>query len=89
MTDFEPYANESDVLTLGNLSIENRVDRLRVHGDADITRDRRGLAIAQRLKAVLDATVRALEADGALPDEVRTTPPRQVANPFAPDAGDG
>lgn len=85
MNDFEPYANESDVLTLDNLSIENRVDRLRLHGDADLTRDRRGLALAQRLKAVLDATVRALEADPALPDAIRIDEPPTVDNPFRPD----
>ena len=28
MSDFRPYANESDALTLGNLSVDNRVDRV-------------------------------------------------------------
>ena len=32
MLDFEPYAKKSDVPTLGNLSIENRVDRITLHG---------------------------------------------------------
>ena len=30
---FKPYQNESDVLTLGNLTIENRVDRVSLMGD--------------------------------------------------------
>jgi hypothetical protein len=30
VNDFEPYANESDVLTIGELAVENRVDRISV-----------------------------------------------------------
>ena len=82
MEDFRPYANEGDVLTVGNLSIENRVDRVTLMGDVELTRDRKGLALARHLKAVLDATVKALEADKALPEEVPVEKPRTVKNPF-------
>ena len=83
MSDFKPYANESDVLTLGNLAIENRVDRVTLHGDVELTRDKAGLALAKQLQAVINATVKAMEADKALPDAVQVVKPRSVKNPFA------
>ena len=83
MSDFRPYADESDALTLGNLSVENRVDRVTLQGDVELTRDQRGLALARQLKAVIDATVKALEGDKALPEAVETIKPRSVKNPFA------
>ena len=53
------------------LSIENRLDRLTVHGDVELTKDKKGLALAKQLQAVLDATVKALEAEKALPEAVQ------------------
>ena len=82
MNDFEPYADESTVLDIGNLAIENRVDRLTLHGDVELTRDRKGFALAKELKAVIDATVKALEAEKALPEVVETVKPQNVKNPF-------
>ena len=82
MSDFKPFDNEADVLTVGNLAIENRVDRVTLQGDVELTKDRRGLALARHLKAVLDATVKALEADKALPEAVEVEKPRSVENPF-------
>ena len=83
MSDFKPFDNEADVLTIGGLSVENRVDRVTLQGDVELTRDRKGLALARELKAALDATVMALEADKALPDAVQVVKPRSVKNPFA------
>ena len=82
MSDFKPFANESDVLTLGSLAVENRVDRVTLHGDVEITRDKAGLALAKQLQAVIDATVKALQADNALPDAVQVVKPKSVKNPF-------
>ena len=82
MSDFVPFANESDVLTLGSLAIENRVDRVTLHGDVELTRDKAGLALAKQLQAVINAIVKALEADKALPDAVEILKPRSVKNPF-------
>ena len=83
MNDFVPYANESDALTIGNLAVENRVDRISMHGDVELTRDKAGLALAKQLQAVVVATVQALVADKALPDAVQVVKPRSVKNPFA------
>ena len=44
-TDFHPYANESDVVRIDHLEIENRLDRLTLTGDLVLTRDRAGLAL--------------------------------------------
>ena len=79
--EFVPYANEADVLNIGNLVIENRVDRITICGDIDLTRDQAGLAQARQLRQLLATVVTALEAL-ALPE---TLPPpliKTVANPF-------
>jgi len=83
MKTFYPFANDSDALTLGEFTIENGTDKLSLHGSLDLTRDKAGLQQARVLRAILDATVKALETDKALPD--RITPPnapQQVKNPF-------
>ena len=82
MSEFKPYADESAVLTLGNLAIENRVDRISLHGDVELTKDKAGLALAKQLQAIIDATVKVLEADRTLPDAVQVVKPRSVKNPF-------
>ena len=82
MSDFKPYANESDALTVGSLGIENRLDRVTLQGDVELTKDRKGLALAKALKAVIDAVVRALETDKGLPEAVETVKPVSVKNPF-------
>ena len=79
---FTPFANEADVMGIGNLMLENRVDRITLSGDIDLTADLRGLADARRLHAVLGDIVAALEAR-ELPDQL---PPPQITtidNPFA------
>ena len=79
---FTPFANEADVMGIGNLMLENRVDRITLSGYVDLTADLRGLADARRLHAVLGDIVAALEAR-ELPDQL---PPPQITtidNPFA------
>lgn len=80
---FEPFANEADELEIGRLVIENRLDRVTLAGDLDLTADRRGLAAARRLRDLLDEVVSKLEAMPALPEQL--PPPRvgKVDNPFS------
>lgn len=80
---FEPYANERDVLRIGHLEIENRIDRVSLTGDVVLTRDRAGLVLAKDLQALLAKVVQALEADKALPEAVEVLAARTVKNPFA------
>ena len=78
---FVPYANESDVLNIGHLTIENRVDRITLSGDVDLTADRRGLADARALLQLLGDVVASLEGR-ELPDKLPEPPAETVANPF-------
>ncbi len=81
MTDFNPYANESEALTLGgDFTVENRLDRVSFYGSLDLTRDREGLAKARLLLAVLGATVDALEA-APLPERIALDAVDEVPNP--------
>jgi hypothetical protein len=81
MSKFMPYKNESDVLNIGHLSIENRLDRITISGDVDLTADQAGLADARALHQLLADVVAALEGR-QLP--VKLPPPnnKTVANPF-------
>ncbi|MBB5368380.1 MULTISPECIES: hypothetical protein [unclassified Janthinobacterium] len=79
---FIPYANESDVLSIGGLSIENRLDRISISGDIDLTQDQAGLALARQLQTLLSDVVAQLEK-AALPDQLPPPVVTTVANPFA------
>lgn len=78
---FTPYANEADVIEIGNLMLENRVDRITVSGDVDLTADKQGLQDARRLQQALAAIVAALEARD-LPDRLPPPEIQTVSNPF-------
>lgn len=80
-TVFSPYANEADVVHVGQLAIENRRDRVSLHGDVDLTRDKQGLAQARELLAVLSNIVKRLESE-PLPDVLPPPAVGTVPNPF-------
>ncbi|GJJ03118.1 hypothetical protein RugamoR64_36560 [Duganella rhizosphaerae] len=81
MSKFVPYANEADVLNIGQLSIENRLDRITLSGDVDLTADQAGLADARALYALLGDVVARLEAQ-KLPAKLPPPPSVTVPNPF-------
>lgn len=78
----KPFRNESDCLQVGELTIENRLDRVSLFGSLEITRDREGLGLARQLKQVLDLTLAELEG-ADLPDQITLEAPDSVENPFA------
>jgi hypothetical protein len=78
---FVPFANEADVLQVGNLTIENRLDRITLAGDIDLTRDQSGLAQATLLHRLLGEVAAALQA-APLPDRLPPPEVKTVANPF-------
>ncbi|KQQ32465.1 hypothetical protein ASF61_15670 [Duganella sp. Leaf126] len=80
---FIPYANEVDVLTIGGLTIENRLDRITVSGDIDLTADRAGLDHARALQRLLADVVKRLEAHTDLPEQLPAPAVHKVDNPFA------
>jgi hypothetical protein len=79
---FVPYANEADVIEIGRLMLENRIDRITVSGDVDLTADKQGLAAARRLHALLGQIVTSLEGMD-LPDRLPPPQVETVDNPFA------
>ena len=78
---FIPYANERDVLEIGSLTIENRVDRISLSGDIDLTLDQPGLALAKQLQKLLGDVVAQLEKQ-ELPEQLPPPEVTSVANPF-------
>ena len=83
MRTMTPFANASESLGIGGLTVENRTGRVTLYGSLDLTRDKQGLAHARKLKALLDEVVQALEAAKDLPDRVAAPEePEEVANPF-------
>ncbi len=81
MTKFAPYENEADVVEIGNLTLENRLDRITISGDVDLTADKDGLARARLLHDLLGRIVAGLEAQD-LPDRLPPPGVGTVANPF-------
>ena len=81
--EFLPYANEADVLRIGDLQIENRVDRISFTGDLVLTKDKAGLALARELQLLVERVVKALEADKQLPQIVEIKASVTVKNPFS------
>ena len=80
--NFAPFKNEEDCIQLGELNIENRIDRISIFGSIDITLDKAGLAIAKELKVIIDLVLTEMEkAD--LPDKIAIIPAEIVDNPFA------
>jgi hypothetical protein len=80
-TAFAPYANEADVLHFGNLAVENRLDRITIAGDVDLTADQPGLALARQLHELLGQVVAALEGQ-ELPERLPAPGVKNVSNPF-------
>lgn len=78
----KPFKNESDCLEIGEMTIENRLDRVSLFGSLDLTRDRRGLALARQLHELLELTLAELEG-ADLPDLISLETAESVENPFA------
>ena len=76
-----PFQNESDSLQVGELTIENRIDRVSFYGSLDITRDKEGLEKAKHLKSILTMVCEKLE-NSDLPDHITIVPTESVTNPF-------
>jgi hypothetical protein len=82
METIDPFANESESLRLDDLTIENRTDKVSLYGSIDITRDKRGLELAQTLKLLFDNLIKRLSQED-LPESI--PPPQnidEVKNPF-------
>jgi len=78
----KPYQNEEESLVIGDLTVENRLDRVSVYGSIELTKDKAGLQQAKALKEIVDAVVTALEQEKELPEQVQVKPTETVKNPF-------
>ena len=79
--EFIPYENEIDSLTLGELTIENRLDRVSISGAIELTKDKQGLQYAYELKRIIDSTIAELK-NKDLPEHIEIAPVEMVENPF-------
>lgn len=78
----DPYANEEEVITIQELTLENRLDRVSIHGSVDITKDQQGLEYAFALKRQIDTIVEYLKKQ-ALPEKISIeNVAKEVKNPF-------
>lgn len=82
MPTLQPFQNEADSITIGELTVENRLDQLELYGALAITRDKAGLRLALEIKALIDATVQQLQNTADLPEMISTRPTDSVDNPF-------
>ncbi|WP_186214625.1 hypothetical protein [Burkholderia gladioli] len=80
-----PFENESEVVKVGGLTVENRTDRVSIYGSVDLTRDQAGLLAARVLKANVDAIVASMEREN-LPDRIQLAPGKTVDNPFGTES---
>ena len=80
--EMKPFENEAETMQIGEMTIENRTDQLEIYGSLAITRDKVGLELALRLKALLDATVAELQKQNDLPEQVVYNGVDSVENPF-------
>lgn len=76
-----PFGNESETSNINTLSFENRVDRLKIDGFLDITRDKVGLLHAKELQMFLSLVIKKLESE-ELPDTIIKKNPVKVDSPF-------
>lgn len=79
---FMAYENETDSFLIGNLTVENRLDRISLYGSLDLTKDRHGLESALKLKRLIDASIDALKRDRNLPDQITVKKAENIENPF-------
>lgn len=79
---FTPFANETEVLDIGGLTIENRLDRVSISGDLDITLDKVGLEAVQQFRQLLVLVEQHMQAQH-LPDKLDIEQVVMKPNPFA------
>lgn len=82
MSKFVAFADESSTFSIGNLNVENRLDRVSLFGDLDLTLDVGGLQQARALQTLLTHVIGEMEAR-TLPDVLPAAPVVKVSNPFS------
>jgi hypothetical protein len=86
MQTINPFANESEGMHIASLAIENRLDRVSIYGELDITKDAIGLERAFVLKHLVNKIFDELMREkhkGTLPEQIIVPEPELVDNPFS------
>lgn len=78
---FEPFIDESSVIEIAGLTLENHVDHVSIYGQGIITKDQQGLVQALILQKQINAMVIALQTID-LPAQIENQPVVMVDNPF-------
>ena len=82
LLNISPFENEEEVITIQELTLENRLDRVSIHGSVDITKDKQGLEYAFALKRQIDTIVEKLKRED-LPEKINIeNVAKEVKNPF-------
>lgn len=84
MVALHPFADDAASTSIGEMTVENGRDCVTLYGNLDLTRDKKGLASARALLALVQAAVKMLESAHDLPDAL--PPPEKpgtVKNPFS------
>lgn len=85
LNKIKAFENEDQTAELGNLTIENRTDRISIFGDIDITKDAIGLKNALELKIFLDTVIAKLNFEhdnNNLPKKIKEEKLKTINNPF-------
>lgn len=81
-----PFENEQEAMTIGDLSVENGLGFVLLHGEMTVRKDKRSLQAVENLLALLNQVKSVLQND-ELPEVAADTAndPKidEVANPFA------
>jgi hypothetical protein len=85
---FEPPADKRDVRRIGDLEIEDQVNRITLTSKVVLARDQAHLALAQDLRAMIVDVVQALEVDPALSEAVQVLSARMLRNSLLDQAPD-
>lgn len=78
----DPFANEEEVITIQELTLENRLDRVSISGSVDITKDKQGLEYAFALKRQIDTIVEYLKKQDLSEKISVENVAKEVKNPF-------
>lgn len=75
------FENESDSAAVGDMTVENRLDRVEFYGALTITLDREGEALLAKLESLVAGMRRAFDAQSELPEKIVSKAPGALDNP--------
>jgi hypothetical protein len=77
-----PFEDETEVITIDGLTIENRLDMMSIYGTLDIPKDKEGLERILALKRQVDTIAAYLKREDLPNKIVIENKAKDVTNPF-------